>query len=216
VIVGKQRKPPPLTLSPRDWAPLEAAFAQVAVTVGADDLVAHDLTQDLRKGLLVSAWRSRDGNETQSVKPSEWRQWQVCPPYFMPRFSLSEPLQNHGVSVTSVEKNADPVGHFFVRRRELDQRYPATPSAPATTGDHPAYDTPRQKPGKKAKDDWPMLVASKLIYLAFHDSEMLKNIDALVRHMQDFLEAEIGWAPKDPQAIRKKIVFLLRSVRNST
>jgi hypothetical protein len=213
--VRKQRKPPPLTLFPYEWVPLGTAFAQIVTAVGSVEPAEVDINRGLRSGLLKSALRqisrSGDGEETRKLlKPADWQQRRV-------RALLAEEL----TAYVTAEGEQRPIkdgwpkimNYFFVRHAELNKYYPATPSAPTTTGDHPAYDTPRQKPGKKAKDDWPMLVASKLIYLALHDAEMLENIDGLVRHIQDFLEGEIGWAPKDPQAIRKKIVFLLQYVR---
>jgi hypothetical protein len=90
---------------------------------------------------------------------------------------------------------------------------PTPTSQPTTTSDYPADDKPRRKPGTKAKDDWPLLVAAKLIYMARYDPEALENVDALIKPMKEFLQDEIGWAPKDPKQVREKIVFLLRLVR---
>jgi hypothetical protein len=72
---------------------------------------------------------------------------------------------------------------------------------------------PRRRPGPKPKDDWPMLVAAKMIDLALRDPEVLQNADGLVRYMRKFLQDEIGWAPKDPKDLRKVIVTLLQFVR---
>jgi hypothetical protein len=72
---------------------------------------------------------------------------------------------------------------------------------------------PRRKPGKKAKDDWPLLVAAKLIHIARYDPDALENADALVKPLKEFLLEEIGWAPSDPKQVREKIVFLLQFVR---
>ena len=179
--MSKQRKPKPLTLPPRYWAPLKDAFAQVVVPVGADNLAAHDLTQDLREGLLVSVWRSPDGSEIRVVNPSEWRQWRVQPPYFMFNFGVYDGLPpEHGVYVAPVDENARPlVGHFFVRRRELDRRYPATtpserragdkqPTPPLRSKPGPQTRTPtpgptasdRRKPGPKIKHNWKLILQS--------------------------------------------------------
>src|SRR5262249_59433925 len=104
--------------------------ARCAVIVGAERLAAHDLTQDLREGLLVAAWRSPDGNETRLLKPSEWRQWRGQPPSFMPRFSLSEPPRELDAYVTPVDDNAPPVlaGAFSLRRPQMG--HPAPPPTP--------------------------------------------------------------------------------------
>jgi hypothetical protein len=84
---------------------------------------------------------------------------------------------------------------------------------PTTTSDRPAGDKPRQKPGTKTRDDWPVLVARKLIYMAHYDFDALKNADALVELMQKYLDDEIGWFPKDPKQMREMIVSLLQLVR---
>ena len=207
--MSKQRKLPPLTLFPYEWVPLGTAFVQIATSVQSLELAQVDINRGLRSGLLKSALRqiSGDGEETQKLlKPADWRQWRVW-------WVASEQVTVH---VTT--EDGQRLGHgwyFFVWRADLNKYFPVTPSppTPTPTGEHPADDIPRQKPGKKPTDDWPMLIAGRLIYLALHDPEMLDNIDGLVRHMKEFLEGEIGWAPKDPQAMRKKIVFLLKFVR---
>jgi hypothetical protein len=71
----------------------------------------------------------------------------------------------------------------------------------------------RRRPGPKPTDDWPLLIAAKLIYMARYDPEALQNVDALIKPMQRFLQDEIGWAPQDPKQVREKIVSLLRFVR---
>lgn len=71
----------------------------------------------------------------------------------------------------------------------------------------------RGKPGPKPKDEWPKLVAAKMVHLALNDPEVLQNADALVRSMKKFLEDEIGWAPKDPKDLRREILTLLQFVR---
>ena len=207
--MSKQRKPPPPTLSPRDWAPLEAAFAQVAVAVGADNLVARDLTQDLRKELLVSALRSRDGNETRLVKPSEWRRWRVHPPIYMPRFSVSEPLRGQvGAHVTSAD-DGPVAGHFFVRRRELDQRYPATTPSERRADDKQPMPPLRSKPGPRTrtptpetKEDWPLHIARELIRRALAGEQW-----PTAASMLQFCENNWGWQP-DIRQMQKLLKFL--------
>src|SRR5262249_34968669 len=111
--------------------------------------------------------------------------------------------------------------YFFVRRRALDKRYPgaeaATPSLPVTPPAEPSPSADqrqqRHRPGPKPKDEWPTLVAAKMVYLALHDPEVLQNVDALARYMKKFLKDEIGWAPKDPKDLRRVIVTLLQFVR---
>jgi hypothetical protein len=71
----------------------------------------------------------------------------------------------------------------------------------------------RHTPGPKPTDDWPLLVAARLIYIARYDPEALLNAEALIEPMQKFLQEEIGWHPKDRKQVREKIVFLLKFVR---
>jgi hypothetical protein len=76
-----------------------------------------------------------------------------------------------------------------------------------------ANSLPPRKPGPKRKDDWPMLVAAKMIHLALYDPDELKNVNALGQYMKKFLDGEIGWAPNDPKEMRAQIVALLKFVR---
>ena len=89
----------------------------------------------------------------------------------------------------------------------------STTTISSTVADGPAAAMPRQKPGRKAKDDWPIVMASEVIRLALRDPEMLKNVAGLGRHMKEFLEKEIGWAPKDRGAIEEMLRTLLQRVR---
>ena len=98
---------------------------------------------------------------------------------------------------------------YYVWKPALAKLWPAAFAPPV---DAPQR-SERHKPGPKPKDDWPKLMAAKLIHRALYDPESLKNIDALIPLMKKFLEDEIGWAPKDPKEIRKEIVSLLKFVR---
>src|SRR5215472_13898971 len=81
----------------------------------------------------------------------------------MPRFSLSEPLRELDAYVTPVDDNAPPVvaGHFSVRRRKLDQRYPATTPTERRADDNQPMPPLRSKPGPKIKRNWRLHVAAE-------------------------------------------------------
>ena len=98
---------------------------------------------------------------------------------------------------------------YLVWKPALAKRWPAVFAPPVDA----AQRSERHKPGPKPKDEWPKLMAAELIHRAVYDAESLRNIDALVPLMKEFLEGEIGWAPKDPKEIRKEIAFLLQFVR---
>jgi hypothetical protein len=209
--VSKQRKPPP-TSPPRGWAPLKAAFAQVAVSVGWDNLAAHDLTQDLRKGLLFSMCRSFDGSVTRLLRPSDWRQWRVQPPYFMLNFDFSDRLpREHGVEVTPVDENAPPfvAGHIFVRRRELDERYPATTPSERRADDKQPTPPLRSKPGPRTRtptpetaEAWPLHIARELIRRTLAGRKWPTGSSML-----QFCENNWDWQP-DIRQMQKLLKFL--------
>jgi hypothetical protein len=160
VIVSNQGEPPPRILSPWDWVTLEAAFFQMLASLGEWGLVVHDLEQDLREGLLVSAWRSSDGNETRLLNPSEWLQWKIEGPFLYPKLDGVPGPANTRMWITYVDEKPPKFveGHFFVRRRELDQRYPATTFAatPTMTAALQSDDTgpPQRRRGPVLKHDW--------------------------------------------------------------
>jgi hypothetical protein len=202
----RESSPQVPTFSLHEWAPFSEAFTRIVASVGTPTLAGHRLYQDALDGRLEWAQVEilPDGKEALTLlKPSDWRQRRVW-----------VPIPSEERAYVTLVGEIEPVsGHFFVRRAGLNKRYPTTTSTPPTTGDHPADDKPRRKPGTKAKDDWPMLVAAKLINIARYDPEALENVDALIKPMQDFLKDEIGWWPQDRKQVREKLVFLLQFVR---
>jgi hypothetical protein len=102
---------------------------------------------------------------------------------------------------------------LYVWRPHLDDKIWPTTSisagSPATT----AEATAGRRPGTKYKDDWPLVMATKLVHHARYDPEPLGNINKLIDPMQKFVKEEIGWAPSDKKAVRHMIAFLLKLVR---
>lgn len=207
------KKPKPWRLvkawHPVEWAPFKEAWQRVEAAIGSSLwLIQRDLRQDFLDGRLIAAVRriSPDDTETRVIlNPTFWQQLKI----------------KYAWSITGWEAKV-PEGEkwvFVVRRRELDRLYPIAPlGRPGTDGLPPvdlAADAPRQKPGPKYKDDWPIVMASEIIRLALsaRDREMLKNVAALARYMKQFLEEQIGSAPKDPGAIEEMLRVLLQRVR---
>jgi hypothetical protein len=209
--VSKQGKPPPRTLSPWDWATLEAAFFQIFANLGECDLVVHDLEQDLREGLLVSAWRSFDGNETRLLKPSEWLQWKLGGPLLYPKpDGVPHGPTNTRMCITYIDEKPPKFveGHFFVRHRELDQRYPVTTSMRRADDKQPTQPL-RGKPGPrtrtptlKTKEEWPLHIARELIRMARAGEEW-----PAASGMLQFCENNWGWQP-DIRRMQKLLKFL--------
>ena len=119
----------------------------------------HGLRQDLLCGRLESALRqiSSDGQETWSLlEPSDWRQW---------RLQLLRTFQSKvEIKVIPIDKDEAVDEHeycFFVRRADLDKRYPARPLALATTSERRTDDR-RRKPGPKTKHEWKRHVAAEV------------------------------------------------------
>ena len=174
-----RREPePPPNWSPHEWAALPEAFNRIVPSGGPLMPALHALRQDLVSGRLESALRqiSRDGQETwRSLKPSDWRQWRLQ----LQRTFQSKPPEIKVIPIDKDEALDEHEHCFFVRRADLDKRYPATPLAPAPGG-APAADAPataaapekkasdlrtddrRRKPGPKIKHDWKLHVAAEV------------------------------------------------------
>jgi hypothetical protein len=207
------KKPKPWRLveawHPHEWAPFKEAWQRAEAVLGSSLwLIQHDLRQDFLEEQLIAAVRriASDGTETRIIlKPEYWQQLKI----------------NYAWSITGWEAEAREGEQwvFLVRRRELDKRYPIAPLGRPGTNGLPSVDltadAPRQKPGPKYKDDWPIVMASEMIRLALspRDREMLQNVAALGRYMKEFLQEQIGSAPKDPGAIEEMLRVLLQRVR---
>jgi hypothetical protein len=151
-----RRKPaPPPNWSPHEWAALPEAFNRI-FAYSEPMLALGDLHHDLLSGRLESALRqiSRDGQETwKSLKPSDWRQWRLD---YRPGFQIRDVIKV--IPIDRDEALDEREHRFFVRRADLDKRYPVTPIAQAMTSDR-RTDDGRRKPGPRIKHDWRIHVA---------------------------------------------------------
>jgi len=182
--------------APGQIAPTEALQILTAGGLSAAAAAETLTTAARRNRCRLLGWGEKDG---------KWR-WRPLPPdYIATSLVIVARIEADGrarAEIVSSRGKAWVEGpHFF----EFDAAEVTALLTP------PGTDS--KKPGRKAKDDWPTLVAAKLIDLAHRDPEMLQNVDALGRHMREFLKDEIGWAPSDPKAIREKLVDLLKFVR---
>jgi hypothetical protein len=176
--VPRREPAPPPNWPPHEWAALPEAFNRIVPSGGPLTPALHALRQDLLSGRLESALRqiSRDGQETwRSLEPSDWRQWRLQ----LLRTFQSKPPEIKVIPIDKDEALDEHEHRFFVRRADLDKRYPVTPLAPAP-GAAPAADAPataaapekkasdlrtddrRRKPGPKIKHDWRLEVAAEV------------------------------------------------------
>src|SRR5262245_3412409 len=198
--MSKRDKSPPLD-DPR-WVLLNKAFARRQNQTGSDKLALADLREMVLRAHTMR--RSHDGTtRPEMLTPQFWRDFD----YRLWGLNLS------------IGRSFPENTTLYVWGPNLEEIWPPeAPRAaapPAATSDHPAADKLRQRPGTKYKDDWPEVVAQKLIYLALYDPDTLKNVDGLVPHVRKFLDDELGVGspPKDPKTLRAKITFLLKLVR---
>jgi hypothetical protein len=207
-----------LPLDSPDWMPIAEAHRLLCSPTGSRDLAAKDLTDAMadededrrvpamRRCSTYGIRRKTDGSHERVLVGPERE--------LLPRGYWTEHEVQSWLDATFVtQRSNNPASikgyAYFVWKPALAKRWPAAFAPPVDA----AQRSERHKPGPKRKDEWPKLMAAKLIHRAVYDAESLRNIDALVPLMKEFLEGEIGWAPKDPKEIRKEIVFLLQFVR---
>jgi hypothetical protein len=125
---------------PHEWVSMVDALERVEKTVGTLQLARHALRQDLLKKRLVAAvWViAQDGTETWMIAdPTVWQSLRIW---------FGWQIRSEG----EVE-GYDPYRrkwHFFVRRRDLDKRYPAAAAAMPSE----SSSTTKSKPG--SADAW--------------------------------------------------------------
>jgi hypothetical protein len=193
---------------------LEVPHGLLTQRIGNPELAARDLAKLLAKRERgVRSMRRYFGRFRDPSRPN--LEWELLPFSFWDEHVLES--WSDGLCYRHIRSRQPilAVG-FYVWKPDLATAgltdAPATDASPTATS---ADAKPPRKPGTKYKDDWPEVVAQKLIYLARHDPEMLKNVDALGLHIRNFLDDELGSGspPKDPKALREKIAFLLRLLR---
>jgi hypothetical protein len=162
-------------------------------------LTRRDLKADLLAKRLVGAARviAPDGNERCIIfEPAFW-----------------EPVElPYAYLVSGHEKHAreGEAWHFFVRRRELDRRYPVTAASeqPTTPAGQPAHDdeqpTPRRrKPGRKITKGWRLFAA----HAAYEFKEKHGRLPS-GPELAQICEDELGYQP-DTSDIAKLFRYLL-------
>jgi len=200
-----QRKPwrPLKAWVPGEWAAMKEAWLRVYASLSNNmPLTKRSIRADLLAGDLVGAARV--------VMPDKTERWIIFDPEFW------EPVElPYAWAVWGYEKPEGEEWDFFVRRRELDKRYPpaaanATPSEPRADDVSPRS---RHTPGPKPTDDWPKELAAELIRIAVVDPKALQNVDKLATKIQkDFADTN-RFLPQDPKRVREEIVLLLKHIR---
>ena len=165
----------------------------------------------------------------QAVKTNDCELWHdgelMAPDYFARLLVIVARLEADGSWQADIRGNPlRPMvpGKRWIFEFDADQVRALLLRANDRPSEPPAHDRAqlpqRYRPGTRYTDDWPLEMVPELIRIAHHpvDREMLGNLEGqLVPHMKKYLEEEIGWAPKDPKAIREKLVVFLRLVRGS-
>ena len=171
---------------PNEWVTMKEAWVRVYAALSENmRLTRRDLKADLLAKRLVGAARviAPDGSERCIIfDPAFW-----------------EPVElPYAYSVSGHEKHAreGEAWHFFVRRRELDQRYPVAVSAEQTEPQQPAKlrHTP---PGPSPTHDWPE-------HAAFEAGRIVEreNKWPSAPHMCQWCMNKWGWQP-DESDMRK-------------
>jgi hypothetical protein len=207
-----------LPLDSPDWMPIAEAHRVLCSLTGSRDLAAKDLTDAMmakdedkrvpamRRCFAYGIRPKADGSKEQVLLGPERE--------LLPReYWIEHELQSWSDATFVTRRSNNPASikgyAYYVWKPSLAKVWPAAFAPPVNAPEV----SERHKPGPKPRDDWPKLMAAELIHRALYDPESLGNIDALIPLMKEFLEDEIGWAPKDPKEIRKEIVSLLKFVR---
>lgn len=197
--------PEPLPLDDLRWQPIRAAHALRAQRTLDNELAMIELTEVLAQGRLRCMVRSYTGERT----PLAATRWTKDDLKLWPGTDGLNVFHHHPKDRRVL---IDFPGWLYIWQPDFDRIWPPVGSAPVD--DDNASDTPpRVKPGPKPHKDWPTLIARWLIAVAVEDPKRLQNVDALVIDAQDFLDNQLGWAPKDNKDLRAKIVELLQDVR---
>jgi len=192
----------PLT-APHEWAAVEEAFDRIMTYRRERNLAGHCLNEDLRSGQLGSAKveMSPDGKRTETMlSPSDWEQWKVLVPS----------LRVHGW-------DPNVIAHLFVRRVDLDGRYPipaTSMTAPQSDGIRP----PERRRGPILKYDWHAIdgeIARRCIDPKTGRVAVPKKEYALVDEMRTWCK-EQGWgapAPSEMSEAVRRVCAALRTVQ---
>src|SRR5262245_48675554 len=152
-----------------EWATMKEAWLRVYASLSEDGVLTHrDVKADLLARRLVGAAR-------------------VFAPDGPPRYVILDPAFWRPIDFAYEWSR----WHFFVRRRELDQRYPVAVSAEQTEPQQPAKlrHTP---PGPSPTHDWPE-------HAAFEAGRIVEreNKWPSAPHMCQWCMNEWGWQPDE-------------------
>jgi len=178
-----------------NWISIKDAFSRVYQRTGNLQLAAKDLRELLAAGRVRSMRRSLGQGQEPERESLSTKFWHENVPY-----ALSDDLR-HSLFVVPVEKFGSslkphqyPVSHaYYVWQPDLDKLYPATSS------DSGYHKPPPQKPGKRPKDDWPLVVWRELLRRA-----LAAKPEPTAAEMCDHVETEIGWQP-DIRSMQKVV-----------
>jgi hypothetical protein len=138
---------------PHEWTSMKEAWSRVHDALKSWPLTKRDVKADLRAGRLVGAARV--------IAPDHGERCIIFERAFWDGIEIA-----YAWSVSGWERHAreGEAWHFFVRRRELDQRYPGATAA--TVGKQqpaPQPSAARHKPpGPPPQKDWQLRVAVEL------------------------------------------------------
>ena len=197
-------KTTPLTFSLHEWVALKDAFDRIMSFAGERGLAANYLNQDLRSGRLGSALVqiSSDGEKTETVlDPSVWEQWTVRVP----------PLR-----VDGLDPNVNR--QFFVRRVDLDKRYPIAATQTMTAA-HQSDETrpPERRRGPIPTHDWHVIdgeIARRCINPKTRLLEIPKSERRLAQHMLDWCQEKYGKEPAESE-MREAVKAICAALREA-
>jgi hypothetical protein len=197
---------PAKTWVPSEWAAMKEAWQRVYASLSKDIAVTRrDVKADLRAGHLVGAARVFAPNGTERCiifEPEFWEPVEIA----------------YAWSVSGWQEHAGEgeAWHFFVRRRELDKRYPD--AANATSSDRPADSMapPPRRRGPVLTHDWFSIcgeIARRCIDPKTGRVQVAEKENALAEDVRSWLEG-YGKAKPAPSEVReavKRICAVLKS-----
>ena len=192
---------------PRDWVALKAALRQLISITGSRDRGLSSLNRGLRSGRLrsVNVQSSPDGSELMTRHdPSYWEQRAVGAPQNPEEGVWVEPYEAGGFYVRAV----DLAKFAGTPKMAADPQSDDTESSQQTT---PASE--KQAPGVKPFKDWPnRFLAPEIVRVAYEAPDLLLDRPELVKHVRNFLAAEIRWEPHDNKPIHRELDRLLSRI----
>jgi len=210
----------------RQWPftlPATEAVTRLTRLFGFPKLAMQQLCRDIRskgrKRLPAAIRCIRDGSETfERLRPSELESFDVE--------SLLEAnaaeigygfgIMDDGEYGGPEEQSAHATERWlFVDPARFEKLHPDA-ATPETAASASANNTlpPRRKPGRKFRDDWPILLGAWLVEVACDNPKRLRNVNALIAEAETVLKEELDdWAPPEKELRMMIVEFLLRVPR---